>query len=48
MNAYSSSMKYVLQVIDVMDDVVIAKIISKEPPYMKVRPGDKIRINFFE
>jgi len=47
-HAYSSDMKYVLQVIDVMDDVVIAKIISKEPPYMKVRPGDKIRINFFE
>ena len=35
---------YALNIIEVIDKTVIAKIISKDPPYRKVRVGDEIRI----
>ena len=37
---------YTLDIIDVIDDVVVAKIISKNPPYTKVRLRDKIKIKY--
>ncbi|SVB17117.1 uncharacterized protein METZ01_LOCUS169971 [marine metagenome] len=38
--------RYTLDIIDVIDNMIIAKIVSKNPPYSKVRLGDKIRIKF--
>ena len=35
---------YTLDIIDVIDNIVIAKIISKDPPYWKVRIKDIIEI----
>ena len=37
---------YTLDIIDVIDNVVVAKIISKNPPYTKVRLRDKIKIKY--
>ena len=37
---------YTLDIIDVIDNTIIAKIISKDPPYMKVRLEDRIRIKY--
>ena len=37
---------YTLDIIDVIDNMIIAKIVSKNPPYSKVRLGDKIRIRY--
>ena len=38
--------RYTLDIIDVIDNIIIAEIVSKNPPYSKVRLGDKIRIKF--
>ena len=38
--------RYTLDIIDVIDNMIIAEIVSKNPPYSKVRLGDKIRIKF--
>ena len=35
---------YTLDIIDVIDNMVIAKIVSKDPPYWKVRIKDIIEI----
>ena len=37
---------YTLDIIDVIDNTIIAKIISKDPPYTKVRLEDRIRIKY--
>ena len=39
-------MDYTLDIIDVIDNTIIAKIISKDPPYTKVRLEDRIRIKY--
>ena len=39
-------LKYILNIIEVVDNIVIAEIIFKSPPYMKVRVRDEIKLKF--
>ena len=38
------SVRYTLEIIEVIDKIIIAKIINKDPLYWKVRLGDRISI----